>query len=148
MSTKEQIKVWKSKNPSRRAVQRQSEQMRNILKTLGEKPPRNVPPEFLYDLLVQVVLKDPIEAKRKYPFGIPDAKNLKVEFKIGFDRLHNSQFIWNILNNHNCKVRWFPSYDALEESLRGSSYKGRIFESYRDFVLWKYQGTEAGLVWS
>jgi hypothetical protein len=139
MSNKFQVKKWKSKNPFRRLVQRQSEQMRYVIKTLGGIPPKNVAQGCLYDLLVDIVLKDEVTAKKKFPFGIPDAKNSKVEYKIGFDRLHRSQFIWNILNGHNCKIRWFPTYDDLEESLLGHSSNGKLFDSYKDFILWQYE---------
>jgi hypothetical protein len=138
LGSAKQVKEWKIKYPVSHAVNRQKEQMRHVIRTLGGKTPRAASSKELYSMLVKLVQKDRVTAKRKFPFGIPDAKNLKVELKIGFDRLHKSQFIWNILNGHDCKIRWFPSYDALERAIRGKLGVGKIFRSYRDFILWEY----------
>jgi hypothetical protein len=113
--------------------------MRYVVKTLDKTMlVKGIPLGRLYEILVKLVRKNPEQAKRKFPHGIPDAANRKVEFKIGLDRLHGSQFVWNVLNGHDSKVRWFPSYDAIEDFIQGRKSKGKIFRSYKEFILWKY----------
>jgi hypothetical protein len=112
--------------------------MRFVLKALGGKPPKKAALSELYGALVEQVKKNPSKARKMFPHGIPDAVRHKTEFKIGLDRLHKSQFVWDILNGHMCKVRWFPSYDALEDSIQGRKSKGKKFRSYKEFILWKY----------
>jgi len=126
------------KNPLRHAHQRHAYEMRFVLKALGVKSLKMSSLSELYESLVRSVRRNPKKAKRLFPFGIPDAVEHKTEFKIGLDRLHKSQFVWNILNGLKCKVRWFPSYDALESFLRGRKSKGKLFRSYKEFILWKY----------
>jgi hypothetical protein len=147
MGSAVQVREWKRKHPARKARQGQQENMRFVIRTLGMEAPLNVSSDVLYDLLVQTVLKDPAVSKEKFPFGKPDARNRKVEYKIGFDKLHKSQFIWNILNGHDCRIRWFPSYDALEDAIEGRPFEGKIFRTYRDFILWEYgEGTGYGTI--
>lgn len=112
--------------------------VRRVVNALGSRPLLGTSFRDLYKLFVKLVLANPVKAKRKFPHGIPDAAKRKVEFKIGFDRLRADQFVWNVLNGHSCKVRWFPSYDALEDFLRGRGMRGKLFRSYEEFVLWKY----------
>jgi hypothetical protein len=135
---RKRIRDYFRKNPLRHAYQRHVSEMRYVIRELGGEPAKLASLSELYKSLVCIVKRKPNYAKKKFSYGVPDAIKHKVEFKIGLDRLHTSQFVWNILNGHNCKVRWFPSYDALEDHLRGRKSKGKVFRSYREFILWKY----------
>lgn len=120
--------------PGRHAVE-----MREVIFVLTKiKLKRGMSLGDLYDVMVSVIRKKPILSSKKFPFGKPDAVNSKIEWKFGFDRLRGCQFVWNVLNGFNCKVRWAPSCDEFEKCIQGRKNSSRLFKSYRDFVIWKY----------
>lgn len=126
-------------NPWIFAPNRHSTEMRDVIRIItGVNPNRGVPLEDLYDSMVKAIKKNPSKAAKKFPFGKPDATKLKTEWKLGFDRLRSCQFVWNILNGADCKVRWASSCDELEKAITGKKNDSRVFKSYRDFVVWGY----------
>ena len=132
------FKLYK-KNPKLFAARRHSSEMRRIIRILTNiNPPKKTKLEVMYDLTVDAVLANRDLALQKYPHGTPDARESRVEFKIGLDRLHDDQFVWNICNGHDSRVRWAQSYDDIEEFLSGGINRTRLFESYKDFILWQY----------
>lgn len=121
------------------AIHRHTSELRSILTVLTEqKPDREVPLEDLYENLIAAVNANQGKADKLYPHGLPDAEEVQTEFKIGFDRLHGSQLVRNIRQGFPCKIRWAASYDDIEIALRGGENKTRLFESHRDFIMWRY----------
>jgi hypothetical protein len=128
------------KHPTRYAAGRSVSEIRLVIRSLTKKTlPERIPTDVLYEMMVTVILKDKGKAFKKYPFGIPDASEEGVELKIGFDRLHGSQLVRNVLSGQTFKVRWFESYDDLERTLRDGQDRSKLFQSYKDFILWRYE---------
>jgi hypothetical protein len=133
------IEAALDKHPTRYAHQRHtSEIKRAIYEITGERSQRGTSLENLYSLLIEVVKKNRIKAKKKFPHGIPDAEKSGVEFKIGLDRLHAGQLVRNILLGQKTRVRWFPSYDSIEKKFQTDRDDSKVFQSYKDFILWRY----------
>jgi hypothetical protein len=125
------------------AILRQATEMRGVIIAItGEKLSKCIPLEILYDTMVQTVKSNPVKASELFLHGKPDASNIKTEFKVGFDRICRHQFVWNILNGYDCAIRWSASYDDIELALRGGINKTKLFNTYKDFVLWKYGANE------
>jgi hypothetical protein len=132
-------------NPVSHAVLRHASEIRAVIfKLIGSRPKRGLSLDVLYDSMMSLINEDREKAKKEFLHGIPDASVIKTEFKIGFDRLHREQLVWNVLNGHNCKVRWAKSYDDIERALRGEVNTSLLFDSYRDFILWRYERMKDG----
>lgn len=136
---KRRVAASYDKHPSRYAHQRHiSEMKRAIYEISKQRPARLTSLEDVYDILVKVVQSNKRAAKKKFPHGIPDASESNVEFKVGFDRLHAGQFVRNILLGQTAKVRWFPSYDSIEKKFQTGRDDSKVFQSYKEFILWRY----------
>jgi hypothetical protein len=136
---KRRTKESLDKHPTRYAHQRHVSEIKwAIYKILGERPKRLTSLEDLYPLLVTAVKTNRRKAKERFPHGIPDAENFNVEFKVGFDRLHSGQLVRDILFGQRTKVRWFPSYDSIEKKFKTGVDDSKVFQSYKDFILWRY----------
>lgn len=98
------LKIY-SANLVRFAKGRHISEIRVALKKLGLALPKGLDVSHLYDLLVVETLKDRERTLSLFKFGRPDASVIKTEFKVGFDRLCSHQFVWNILNGHDSRIR-------------------------------------------
>lgn len=87
-----------------------------------------------YLKLVASVNKNRKLAKDVIKGGAPDARNSFVEFKFGIDSLRADQLILDILIGRKGKVRWIPSYDDLEKTLRGRKNRSVLFDSYLTYL--------------
>jgi len=125
-------------NREKYGTQRHITEIRKVIRLIGVLPESKFSLEALYDLMVKVINENLDKAHEILLAGVPDASAIKIEFKIGFDRLRSNQLIWNILNSNVGKVRWSPSYDDIEIALQGGPNKTRLFESYKDFIIWEY----------
>jgi hypothetical protein len=88
----------------------------------------------LYDALVTRVQLNKQRAKKLLKGGKPDAFVRRVEFKFGIDFLRADQLIFDILSSRAGKVRWFLSYDALEDALNGLNSGCILFSSYLRYL--------------
>lgn len=131
------LKFWNS--PAGRAQHRigmSKQYLYKIVDSLsGKRFPRNTQVQDLYVRAVMLIKNNPEKAKRKFPGGDPDAKELRVEFKIGLDSLRSSQFVQNALSGHKNKIRWFPSYDSVELLARGGENGSKLFNSYLEYLI-------------
>jgi hypothetical protein len=138
---REYNKVLYKKDPVRYAPEHQRTEIRTVLRYfVAEDIIQRLSLEDSYDMMVSVVQENREVAATKCAGGLPDAKNLKVEYKIGLDRIRANQLIWNVLNGHDCKIRWVLSYDDIERTLCGGVDNSVLFDSYRDFIMWRYEG--------
>lgn len=133
------VKESFAKHPTRHAHQRSASELRLAIRMITDKDASRLTHlSALYDILRSVVLKHQEKSKKLFPFGLPDAQKLGVEFKIGLDRIHSGQLVKNILSGETFKIRWFRSYDDIERRFRGGSDRSILFQSYKDFILWRF----------
>lgn len=138
-ATRKHDRAYYKANPHLFAPGRHATELRNVIAYLtGKKTKRGEKLENLYDLMASSVKNNKRKAAKKFPFGKPDAFKEKVEWKFGFDRIRDCQFVWNILNGEDCQIRWAKSCDEFERAIRGKKNSSKLFKSYRDFVIWGY----------
>lgn len=135
---KRRVSASFAKHPTQYAHQRHSSEIRRVIFEITKERPKGLSLEALYNLMVRVVRENKIKAARKFPHGIPDAEKSNVEFKIGLDRLHAGQLVKNILCGQKFQVRWFPSYDSIEKMFQTGEDESKVFQSYKEFILWRY----------
>jgi hypothetical protein len=132
-------KAYYQANQEKVAAGRQASEIRRVIFILtGKSIQKGMDIGSLYDSMVSTIKKTSLKAANKFPFGRPDALIFKTEWKFGLDRLRSNQFVWNVLNGFDCKVRWASSCDVFEDSFNGHKNKSRLFNSYREFVVWEY----------
>ncbi len=130
------LKYWYSE--AGRLAWRRNASKKQILVALERLgvPPQTTEVRSLYHELREAVSSNELRAKKVLRGGNPDAREGYVEFKFGIDILRADQLISNILNGDLSKVRWLPSWDALEKILDGGLNDSSLFDSYYDFITW------------
>jgi hypothetical protein len=128
------LKYWYSE-PGRLAYRRNASKKQIIvaLERLGVVPESREAGKLYYQLVDAVMNRDE-KAREILRGGIPDAKDGWVEFKFGIDFLRADQLIADILEGRRSKVRWLPSWDALEKILEGGVNDSSLFDSYQNFI--------------
>lgn len=130
------MEYWRS--PAGRASYRRNGnkiELRKALRGLGGIKIRlKADTTSLYKELVVAVNKNKEKAKKLLYGGSPDAIGTRTEFKFGLDYLRDAQIILDILNGRKSKLRWVPSYDSLEMTLRGNKNESILFDSYLSFL--------------
>jgi hypothetical protein len=130
------LKYWYSE-PGRLAWRRNAskKQILVALERMGATP-QSTEVNGLYLELREAVGENEAWAREILKGGHPDAREGYVEFKFGVDFLRSDQLISDILDGCRSRVRWLPSYDALEKILQGGPNDSSLFDSYQSYIIW------------
>ena len=89
----------------------------------------------LYSQLEGLCKRDREKSGKLFKYGKPDCIKWGVEYKFGRDWLRANQIVFNILCGKKFKVRWFPSHDSLEQTLRSGKDRSILFASHLRYLV-------------